>query len=168
MTLYYAIAFVVAVIVVIALLLAHTRRSEPSSNGPWPYYLKSVLTRPEQTLHHRLVKALPDHIVLAQVQVSRVLGVKKGFNFAEWNNRINRLSYDFLVCTKDGTAVVAIELDDRSHEAADRAQTDGKKDKATAAAGLKMIRWHVRSLPDEAAIRVAVLPTEAPQRVVAT
>ncbi len=163
MTLYYAIAFVVAVVVVIAILLAHIRSSGSSSAGPWPYYLKTVLSRPEQTLYHRLVKALPDHIVLAQVQVSRVLGVKKGFNFAEWNNRVNRLSYDFLVCNKDGTAVAAIELDDRSHEAAERAETDGKKDKATAAAGLKMIRWHVRSLPDEAAIRAAVVATAATQ-----
>ena len=41
-----------------------------------------------------------------------------------------------------------------------------KKDKATAAAGLKMIRWHVRSLPDEASIRGAVLPPAATQPAV--
>jgi len=38
-------------------------------------------------------------MVLAQVQLSRVLGVKKGFNPREWNNRINRMSYDFVVCS---------------------------------------------------------------------
>ena len=60
---------------------------------------------PDQVLYHRLVKALPEHIVLAQVQVSRVLGVKKGFDFRAWNNRINRLSYDFVVCAKDASVV---------------------------------------------------------------
>ena len=75
--------------------------------GPWPFYVKRPLTQPEQVLYHRLICALPEHIVLAQVQVSRVLGVKKGANFHEWNNRINRLSYDFVVCGKDSTAIAA-------------------------------------------------------------
>ena len=123
--------------------------------GPWPFYARRPLSQPEQVLYHRLVKALPEHIVLAQVQVSRVLGVKKGFNFHQWNNRINRLSYDFVVCGKDSTVLAAIELDDKSHEGAARAETDRKKEKATAAASLRLIRWHVKSLPDQAAIQAA-------------
>ena len=99
------------------------------------------------------MKALPEHIVLAQVQVSRVLGVKKGSNFNEWNNRVNRLSYDFVVCSKDSTVLAAIELDDRSHESSRRSATDEKKNKATADAGLRIIRWNVKALPDEAAIQ---------------
>ena len=93
---------------------------------------------------------------MAQVQVSRVLGVKKGFNFNEWNNRINRLSYDFVVCAKDSTVLFAVELDEKSHETERRAQTDEKKNRATAAAGVKLVRWHVKSLPDEQAIRALI------------
>ena len=122
------------------------------SSGPWPFYIKRPLTQPEQVLYHRLIKALPEHIVLAQVQVSRILGVKKGSNFHEWNNRVNRLSYDFVVCFKDSTVVAAIELDDKSHETTVRSKTDDKKNKATADAGLRLIRWNVKSLPDEATI----------------
>jgi hypothetical protein len=96
--------------------------------------------------------------VLAQVQVSRVLGVKKGANFHEWNNRINRLSYDFVVCNKDSTVVAAVELDDKTHEQADRRTTDEKKNKATADAGLRLVRWHVRSIPSEESIRKELLP----------
>jgi hypothetical protein len=118
-------------------------------NSPWPFYVKKPLTQPEQVLYHRLVKALPEHIVLAQVQVSRVLGVKKGANFNEWNNRINRLSFDFVVCAKDSTALAAIELDDKSHESGQRTFTDEKKNKAATDAGLRLIRWHVKALPDE-------------------
>lgn len=129
--------------------------------GPWPFYVKRPLSQPEQVLYHRLIRALPDHIVLAQVQVSRVLGVKKGSNFHEWNNRINRLSYDFVVCGKDSTVIAAVELDDKSHDSTSRAKADEKKSKASADAGLRLIRWHVRSLPDEETIRSELL-TPAP------
>ena len=121
--------------------------------GSRPFYIKKPLSQPEQVLYHRLIRALPEHIVLAQVQVSRVLGVKKGSKFHEWNNRINRLSYDFVVCTKDSTVIAAIELDDKSHESTSRISTDAKKDKASSDAGLRLFRWNVRSLPNEEVIR---------------
>ena len=112
-------------------------------------------------LYHRLVKSLPDHIVLAQVQVSRVLGVKKGFRFHEWNNRINRLSYDFVICDKASAVIAAIELDDKSHESEHRVATDAKKTKATTDAGLRLVRWHVKSLPDELTIQRELLADDA-------
>ncbi len=93
---------------------------------------RRVLSAPELQLHQRLVRALPQQIVLAQVQVSRVLGVKPGFDFHEWNNRINRMSYDFVICAPDGTVIAAIELDDSSHELDERIAADAKKDAATA------------------------------------
>lgn len=126
-----------------------------ASSDTWPFYAKKPLTQPEQVLYHRLVSALPDHIVLAQVQLSRVLGVKKGFSFNEWNNRINRMSLDYIVCLKDSTVVAAIELDDKSHEKVSRKEADEKKGKALEAAGVAFIHWQVNALPDEAAIRLA-------------
>lgn len=143
-------------IVVAAIIAALKKRS--GDQGPWPFYAKKPLSQPEQVLYHRLVKVLPEHIVLAQVQVSRVLGVKKGHNFHQWNNRINRLSYDFVVCGKDGSVIAAIELDDKSHAARDRVDTDQKKDRATAAAGVRLIRWHVKELPSAEAIQAALAP----------
>ena len=149
--------FILLLFIFVAVLLTaiakRTGRLSKTDAGIWPFYVKKPLTQPEQVLYHRLIRALPEHIVLAQVQVSRVLGVKKGANFNEWNNRINRMSYDFVVCSKDSTVIAAIELDDKSHESKSRATTDEKKNKATADAGLKLVRWHVRSLPDEAQIR---------------
>lgn len=126
-----------------------------AKNGPWPFYSKKPLSDVELLLYHRLVKALPGFVLLAQVQLSRILGVKRGFNFHQWNNRINRMSVDFLVCLKDGRVVAVIELDDSSHERASRQEADAKKEKALSAAGILLVRWHVRSLPDEAAIRKA-------------
>jgi very-short-patch-repair endonuclease len=143
----------------LGLLLAMLKKRSRSeaADEPWPFYAKKPLTQPEQILYHRLVKALPEHIVLAQVQVSRVLGVKKGFKFHEWNNRINRLTHDFVVCSKDSTVVAAIELDDKSHDAEDRGETDKRKDKATAAAGIRIVRWNVKAIPDEGRIHASLV-----------
>ena len=148
-------ALVVLALLAIAFVVLKRRASSGESDAPWPFYAKKPLTQPEQVLYHRLVAAMPECIVLAQVQLSRVLGVKKGFSFNEWNNRISRMSLDFVVCLKDSTIVAAVELDDKTHEKASRVEADAKKEKALSAAGIALVRWQVSALPDENAIRQA-------------
>lgn len=150
------VTLVLLAVIAIVFVILKKRSSSSSGDAPWPFYAKKPLTQPEQVLYHRPVSAMPECIVLAQVQLSRVLGVKKGFNFREWNNRIDRMSLDFLVCLKDSTVVAAVELDDKTHERASRIEADAKKEKALAAAGVALIRWQVSALPDENAIRLAL------------
>jgi hypothetical protein len=152
------LVLVIALAVVSAVLLwLKMRTPAGDDNASWPYYAKDPLTQAELVLYERLVAALPRHIVLAQVQVSRLLGVKKGFNFHEWNNRINRLSYDFVVCSKDARVIAVIELDDQTHDLPDRVVADKKKDRATASAQFRLIRWRVTAMPEEAEIQTAIL-----------
>ena len=148
-------AVVLLALVAVAVVALKKRGLPGSGDAPWPFYAKKPLTPPEQILYHRLVAAMPECIVLAQIQLSRVLGVKKGVNFHEWNNRINRMSLDFLVCLKDSTIVAAVELDDKTHEKTSRIEADDKKERALSAAGVTLIRWQVSALPDETAIRQA-------------
>jgi very-short-patch-repair endonuclease len=147
-----------ALLAVIAIIFAKLKQRSGIGDNEvaWPFYAKKPLTQPEQVLYHRLVSALPEHIVLAQVQLSRILGVKQGNNFHEWNNRINRMSLDFVVCGKDSSIIAAIELDDKSHEKESRKEADDKKNKALSSAGVKLVRWQVNALPDDAAIRLAL------------
>ena len=147
----------IVLIIIIAITLVFLKKRKPSGecNVAWPFYAKKPLTVPEQILYHRLVAALPQCIVLAQVQLSQVLGVNKGFNFGVWNNRINRMSLDFIVCLKDSTIIAAVELDDKTHEKKIRVKADAKKGKALSAAGIELIHWHVSALPDEKTIREA-------------
>ena len=120
---------------------------------PWPYYARKPLSAVEQIFYFRLVKALPDRIILAQVGLSRLLGVKKDTgNYLSWFNRISAMSVDFVVCAKDSSVLAVIELDDVSHERPDRMAADAKKDKALADAGLRIIRFQAKALPDEVAI----------------
>lgn len=140
----------------IALAVLRAKSEGGSTSGPWPFSLRKPLTEPEQVLYFRLCNALPDHMVLAQVGLTRFLGVKRGHNTRAWNNRINRMSIDFLVCNKDASVVAAIELDDASHQRLDRVNADEKKDKALRAAGVRLLRWNVGSMPDESAIQLAI------------
>lgn len=122
---------------------------------PWPYYEKKPLTAVEQVLYHRLVEAMPECIVLAQVQMSRVLGVKKGTGQGSWFNKINQKSLDYVICLKDASIVAAVELDDSTHEREDRKSNDQDKDRALSSAGVKLIRWQAKNLPDIQVIREA-------------
>lgn len=148
-----------AVVMIIAIVGLLKLKSQGNSNGDeiWPFYAKKPLSQPEQILYFRLVEALPDYIVLAQVQLSRFLGVKKGHNFQSWSNRINRMSADFVICKKDASIVAVIELDDSTHQKLDRQIADNKKDKALEAAAIKVVRWQAKSIPDLSEIKAAFI-----------
>lgn len=145
----------VAVIVFLALLKATSQRHS-SGHDVWPFYAKNPLSKAEQILYFRLIEALPDHIILAQVQLSRFLGVKRGHNYQSWLNRINRMSADFVVCKKDSSIVAVIELDDSTHQKLNRQIADSKKDQALAAADIRIIRWQAKSIPDVHSIKLAL------------
>jgi hypothetical protein len=155
---FYVVALAVFLFLLAGIALAALRATAQgaSTAGKWPFNLKKPLSEPEQILYFRLCKALPDHIVLAQVGLSRFLGVKRGHPARVWNNRINRMSVDFLVCNMDASVLAAIELDDASHQRPDRESADAKKERALGAAGVRLLRWNVGSMPDEAAIHVAI------------
>ncbi|MDW5416342.1 MULTISPECIES: DUF2726 domain-containing protein [unclassified Iodobacter] len=145
-----------AVLMVLSLLKAKAKGAE--EEGAWPFYAKNPLSSPEQVLYFRLLQAMPEHMVLAQVQLSCLLGVKKGHNYRAWLNRINRMSADFVLCNKDSSIVAVIELDDATHQRQDRIIADAKKDRALTAAGIRVIRWQAKAIPDIATIRATLRP----------
>jgi hypothetical protein len=135
-----------------------------SESDIWPYYRRShVMSSPEQVLYFRLVEALPDCIIFSQVQLSRLLGVRKGSDFIFWFNKINRMSVDFVICDKSSQIISIIELDDKTHDLEDRKIADLKKNKAIADAGIKLIRWYVGSLPSVADIGILFNPSKCIQ-----
>ena len=112
---------------------------------------KPLLSRPEQLLYARLVRAFPGHVILAHVALSRLLVA------------------NFVVCRPDFTAVAALELDEPTAESSDahRCATGHKhrrKDLQIQAAGVKVIRIAAHDLPDERALKslVAALPLSPP------
>ena len=143
----------ILVAAIAAVLLFALRMKKETTKGTWPFYERHVMSKTEQVLYFRLVEALPECIVLAQVQLSQVLGVKKGNNSRQWLNRIDRKSLDYLICLKNCSVVAAIELDDSTHERNDRKKADQDKESALQSAGVKLIRWQAKKLPDIETIR---------------
>lgn len=143
---------------------AGAKGARNTEDAPWPFDVRHLLTAPERTLYHRLVEALPDHLVFAQVGVSRVLHARQGPDQTSWHNRIAQLSFDFVVCSKDTLPVLLIELDDRSHGRAANQKRDQKKDRAARDAGIRLVRWNVADLPDRDTIRSALPATASSPR----
>ena len=65
-------------------------------------------SEPEQVLYRRLVEALPDYLVLPQVQLVRVVRFKRGQGDRAVWNRISQLSIDFLIAKPDTSIVAAV------------------------------------------------------------
>lgn len=151
--LYPALAVLVLLLLLPLLLLALRRRlpappeSPFAADTPLPYTARPLMTVTELQVYDRLLRALPDYMVFAQVQVSRVLESPEQDNLY-WFNFINRLSYDFVVCDTDGIPLAAIEIDDDTHQLPERAEADHRKNRATEAAGIAMLRWQVREIPN--------------------
>ena len=59
------------------------------------------------------------------------------------------MSYDFVICRVDSTPIAAIEIDDATHNRPNRVEADNRKDLATLAAGVAMIRWKVGETPSD-------------------
>ena len=132
----------------------------------WPVFPKKVLTQVEQQLYQRLIRAFPDHVVLAQVAFSQLVGVKKGENFTAIWNRYNRLTADFVLCTKDFRTAAVLELDDRSHDNPARQDADRRKTAICEAAGIPLHRLNVNPLPNESELRALLVPEFPPIRAV--
>jgi len=128
----------------------------------WPVFPKKVLSPVEQQLYQRLLHAFPEHVVLAQVAYSQLFGVKKGENFTGIWNRYNRLTADFVICTKDFRIATILELDDRSHDNPSRMDADRRKAAICQAAGVPLHRLNVNPLPDEVELRALLQLPAAP------
>ena len=156
----------IALLLILGVLAVLLRKGPRALGDPWPLEVRrTVLSPPEQILYQRLVQALPQNLIFAQVQLSRFLDVQRGVPRLTWLNRINQLSADFLVLNPDCSVVAAIELDDASHLRFSRRDADARKAHALKSAGVRLIRWHVKDLPDEGAIRAVfagVATTERP------
>jgi very-short-patch-repair endonuclease len=146
---FLALTILIAVIAV----LRRLRRRKPSD---WPVKARRLLTEPEQVLFRRLQAAFPELTVFAQVAVSQLVEVQRVTGRQAAFNRISQLVADFVLCGADLHTIAVIELDDRSHESPRRAAADARKSAALAAAGIPLVRFNVRSMPNVDEIKSAV------------
>ena len=140
-----------ALLFLVLLVLARAMRSH---GDRWPVYAKSLLSEREQTLYKRLEAVFPHHVILAQVALSQLIGVKSGVPRAQSiRGRYQQLVADFVLCRPDFTVAAVIELDDSSHERAIQRNRDAKKTMAIESAGIRMVRLPAGAIPTETELR---------------
>jgi hypothetical protein len=149
---------VVVVLVVAASLLPRGRSSGQPASAPYdkrPY----LLSRAERSFYEVLHRAVaPDLVVFPKVRLADVVKVRKGTEgWQGHQNRINAKHVDFLLCTcVTLSPALVVELDDSSHERADRQTRDAFVDGAMAAAGLPILHVPARSQYNPAEIAASV------------
>ena len=111
------------------------------------FFKKRLLTPSEISFFNVLLKATPNRFIFTQVSLSQLVGVPSGPEKLSSFNRISRMSIDFVVCDEQLNTLVAIELDDPSHDRPSSAEKDLKKDTVLATAGIRLIRIRVESIP---------------------
>ena len=148
------------------LLLSGSRRRQTEEAKPvrgddldvWPFMPRDFMTDAEVRFFRQLKQAVPEFLIFSQVGLSRLIECTDEEDEKFWFNRINRMSVDYVLVDQDAQHVlVAIELDDWSHEHAGRMKADLKKDKALISAGIPMVRFHGEEYVSAAAIRQELL-----------
>jgi very-short-patch-repair endonuclease len=134
-------AIVTALIIAIGLITKNLPRIANKTDATEPRYTKasSLLTPAEQNFFAALRNAVPEAAIFPKVRVADVLTPRKK-HIADFR-RISQKHFDWVLCHPETyEPLLAIELDDSSHQRTKQKQNDATKDTAAKDAGLDVIR----------------------------
>lgn len=124
----------------------------------WPPEATRILTHTERQAHGLLVKALPDHMVLAQVPLSRFIKVPTRNSYQEWMQRVSQLCADLVVCDAASQVLAVVEV--RRPPGKDNERTlkrHQRMDRILRKAGVRVVVWNEEALPKADEVRDKVL-----------
>lgn len=154
---------VVLICIVVFVVLKRRNATPPSGNEGLPYALGEGLFSPaERSFLGVLDQAVDGRFrVFAKVRVADVVSVAKGTPKPLRQKAFNWISakhFDFVLCSLgDLKPVCAIELNDKSHEQAERKGRDKFLEDACAAAGFPLIFFPAQSGYALADVRTAIV-----------
>ena len=131
----------------------------------WPPQATRVLNQAERSAFSLLLRALPDHMVLAQVPVSRFLSVPKRNSYADWLRRLGYQCVDFAICDMNAQVVAVVELQPPPAKVSERARKRlARMTRSLKAAKIPLHVWSEQSLPTPERARELIVPRppEAP------
>jgi hypothetical protein len=144
-------------------MLASSARPAISAEPPFaalPYVRrKYFFSAAERSFYEILRRLAPGHTVFAKVRLADLVNVTKGAS--SWQshfNRIDRKHLDFILCDGDLAPVVAIELDDRSHDDEERQSRDLFVDRVLASVSLPIVRVRAKHAYKLEEVRRALSP----------
>ncbi|TAL19124.1 MAG: DUF2726 domain-containing protein [Aquabacterium sp.] len=169
---------VVAIAVLVAVWFASRKRAaqaptKPGNNRPrgldaldtlqsWAPERSRILTGSERQAFAVLRKALPEHMILAQVPLARFLRVPTRNSYNEWMRRVGQLCADILVCNSSSEVIAVIEIRQPPAQESERGvKRHARMDRVLTAAGIALHVWREDVLPTPAAAREAILGAAA-------
>lgn len=144
------IVLVVIVVIVLEVLRADSNKNKKENTSElkvYPYRKKYILTKNEYYFYKRL-KVICDEYnlrILAKTRLADIVEVDKSKienkEYMKYYSRIQSKHIDFLICNGDSLCpVVAIELDDNSHDNKDRQIRDNFVNQTLESADIPLIR----------------------------
>lgn len=145
MTSFLIFAGIAIGLLVLLVLLVSAQGSEGQKEKSKYSYTKRryLMTRTEAECYKELVRGLGDkYFIFAQVHLPEIVSEKVGGqNWTAARNHINRKSVDFVLCDQAEVGpVLAIELDDWSHNREDRQERDKEVERILEEAGVPLLR----------------------------
>ncbi|MCA9886856.1 MAG: DUF2726 domain-containing protein, partial [Anaerolineae bacterium] len=132
--------------------------------GPnFPYHLRDHLLSPAELNFYKTINGIISDkaFICSKVNLNDIFYVKQNdaSRFRIYTNKIDRKHVDFLLCDPiTMQPLVAIELDDRSHQRKDRQERDSFVDSVFEAAGLPLIHVTARRSYQLDALRSQLRP----------
>jgi hypothetical protein len=126
-----------------------------------PFYRrKSLLTHNERDFYKALCAVVRGYAILAKVRLVDLIGADDRHKFWQANfRRVCSKHIDFVVCDSDLRPILAIELDDLSHQREDRRRRDSDINQLFAAVSFPLLRI---------AVQDQYRPEELSQRIIET
>src|SRR5450830_976192 len=166
---YWWIILLIAVSLLVLQSTKGSRNKGTSSEKPedLPYVLKRYLmTKAEHSFFGVLeqVTDSSEYYIFPQVSLNNLVTVEKGTgSYQTYHNKVDRKSVDFVLFDRNAMSpVLAIELDDSSHDREDRQERDAFVDRVLTKAGLPLL--HVRAQAAYDPKQLAMLISEAVRR----
>ena len=145
-----AIAFVVTLLI-IWIVQVYKRR-------PLKYKrVDAIVTAAERTFYFALQEAVGDRFyIFTKVRMADVLLPVSAEDRSRWRSAFNKVAckhFDYVLCDAELKIVLAVELDDVSHQRADRQERDKFVDWACKSAGFTLLRIAPQKKYDVARLR---------------
>ncbi len=128
----------------------------------WPPTATRILTTAERQAFGTLERALPDHMILAQVPLARFLKVPTRYSYTEWLRRLGTQCADLVVCDMASEVLAVINVQPPAGTESERARKRlNRMARVLKAAGIPMHVWTDNALPSVEAAREMVMPRAA-------
>ncbi len=125
----------------------------------WPPQATRVLGSHERLAYLILVRALPDHMVLAQVPLARFIRVPKRHSYAEWLRRLGYQCVDLVVCDNASQVIAVVDVQAPADQTNDRSRRRALRIARTLkACGVPLHVWTEGALPSPDTVRETIAP----------